>query len=108
MAKGLMVVESSPAGPGREAEYNEWYSATHIPEITAVPGFVSARRFRVRDSNRAPSAKASYLAIYELEADDLGQPLAELAARSADGRMTSSDALALSPPPVVTIYELIE
>jgi hypothetical protein len=108
VAKGIMVVESAPADSERDGEFNEWYSGTHIPEISSIPGFVAARRYRVREADRARSTKASYLAIYELEADDLGQPLAELAARSADGRMTSSDALQLTPPPVVTVYELID
>jgi hypothetical protein len=105
VAKGIMVVESAPADAEREAEYNEWYSGTHIGEI---PGFVAARRYKIRGTDPNSSAKDSYLAVYEIEADDLDQPLAELAARSADGRSVMSDALRLSPPPVVTIYELID
>ena len=108
MAKGIMVVESAPADAEREAEYNEWYSGTHIGEICAIPGFVAARRYKIRGTDPNSSAKDSYLAVYEIEADDLDQPLAELAARSADGRSVASDALRLSPPPVVTIYELID
>jgi hypothetical protein len=108
VAKGIMLVESDPADPGREDEYNEWYRATHLPEVLAIPGFVSARRYRVREEDRARSTKPGYLAVYELEADDLGQPLAELGARLADGRMRSSDTVQLSPPPVVSVYELID
>jgi len=66
------------------------------------------RRDKIRETDRDRSWKASYLAVYELEADDLGQPLAEPSTRSADGRMGRTDALQLSPPPVVTVYELIE
>ena len=69
---------------------------------------MSARRYKTSEADRGRSTKASYLAIYELEADDISRPLEELAARSADGRMGRSDALELSPPPVVTVYELIE
>ena len=108
MAKGIMVVESGPADDERDAEYNQWYSGTHIPEISSIPGFVAARRYKTREADRGRSTKARYLAIYELEADDISRPLEELAARSADGRMGRSDALQLSPPPVVTVYELIE
>jgi hypothetical protein len=105
-----MVVESSPVDPDREAEYNEWYSGRHIPEICAITGFVGARRYKVRgaEGSKSGAPKPSYLAIYELEADDLDTPLQELASRSADGRMAKTDALRLSPPPVVTLYELIE
>jgi hypothetical protein len=108
--RGIMVVESGPIDSDREAEYNEWYSGRHIPEICAIAGFVGARRYKVRGAEGANSAaqKPRYLAVYELEADDLDTPLQELRSRSADGRMAKTDALQLSPPPVVTIYELIE
>jgi hypothetical protein len=108
VAKGIMVVEADPAGDERDAEFNEWYNETHIPEICAIPGFVAARRYKIRDSVQGPSAKPTYLAIYELEADDLSVPLEELAARRDGGRTTRSAALQMSPPPVVTVYELIE
>ena len=102
-----MVVRSKPSDPEREDEYNDWYSTTHLADVLAVPGFVSARRYRVRGGEGDGPAH-SYLAIYEIEADDMGAPPAELRARSASGRITMSDALRLDPPPVVTFYELIE
>ena len=110
MPKGIMVVQSDPADPSREDEYNDWYDNTHVPEICAVPGFVSARRYKVHrpavggDGSPAPA----YLAIYEIDADDLMAPAAELRARSAAGQTHGSDALRVDPPPVVTIYELME
>ena len=107
MPKGIMVVHSAPASPAREDEFNDWYTNTHLPEIRAVPGFVAARRYRVHDGGADPSAR-SYLAIYEIEADDLTGPLQELAARSAAGRVQHSDSLQMDPPPVVTVYELID
>lgn len=107
MPKGIMVVQSRPSDPGREDEFNDWYTNTHLPEIRAVPGFVAARRYRVHDGGADPSAR-SYLAIYEIEADDLAGPIQELAARSAAGRVQHSDVLQTDPPPVVTLYELID
>jgi hypothetical protein len=65
-----------------------------------VPGFVSARRYKVHGAAAGPS----YLAIYEIEADDLMAPAKELRARRTQG----APALRLDPPPVVTFYELIE
>jgi hypothetical protein len=105
MPKGIMVVQSSPA-EGRENEYNEWYSQTHIPQILEIPGFVDARRFRVSGDGLPPGHK--YLAVYELEAGDLAEPVAELRSRSTSGRMDRSDALAANPAAVITIYELID
>ena len=104
MAKGLMVVQSGPT-PGREAEYEEWYSRVHLPEICAVPGFVSGRRYRVHgDGGEYP-----YLAVYEIESeDDVTVPIAEWRRRSAAGQTTRSGAVRSDPPPIVTIYEQIE
>jgi hypothetical protein len=103
--KGIMVVQSRPSDPAREDEFNDWYSNTHLPEIRAVPGFVAARRYKVHD---ASGESPSYLAIYEIDADDLTDPVEELRARSAAGRTHTTDALQTDPPPVVTIYELLE
>jgi len=105
MPKGIMVVQTSPA-EGRESEYNEWYSGTHMPQILEIPGFQSARRFRV--SGDAQPSGHKYLAVYELEADDLAEPVAELRSRSASGRTDRTDALASTPAPVVVVYELID
>ena len=99
MPKGIMVVQSDPADPAREDEYNDWYDNTHVPAICAVPGFVSARRYKVHGAG-----SPAYLAIYEIDSDDLTAPVAELRARSS----AASAALRVDPPPVVTIYELLE
>jgi hypothetical protein len=99
-----MVVQSAPVDAAREDAYNDWYDNTHIPELLAVPGFVSARRYKVHGAAGEPA----YLAIYELDADDLDAPAKELRARRAAGLGTGSDALRTNPPPVVTIYELLD
>ena len=108
MPKGIMVVQSDPVDPAHEDEYNDWYDNTHVPEICAVPGFVSARRYKVHRAATSEAGSASYLAIYEIDADDLTAPAAELRARSAAGRTHGTHALRVDPPPVVTIYELLE
>jgi hypothetical protein len=51
-----MIPESS-----WEADFNDWYDQEHIPVRMAVPGFLSAQRYRAPDSRH-------YLAIYELQA----------------------------------------
>lgn len=105
MPKGIMVVQSAPCDPAREDEYNDWYSNTHIPEVCAVPGFTGARRYKVHGAE--PPAHP-YVAVYEIDADDLTAPMQELRARSASGELQMSDVLRLDPPPVVTLCELIE
>ena len=100
-------MQSSPADAEREAAYNEWYSGTHVPELLAIPGFVSARRYRL--SGEAKEGQHSYLAVYELEADDLTVPVKEIRARSASGRTTPpGDLVRTGPPLTVTLYELLD
>lgn len=102
MPKGIMVVQSAPSDPAREEEYNQWYSGSHIPEVLAVPGIVSARRYK------PTGAGGDYLAVYDLDAEDLSALAGEAAARSESGEIHISDVLRLDPPPVITFYELIE
>ena len=87
MAKGIMVVESNPVSPEREAEYNEFYDNVHLGEVCDTPGIVSARRYKLHDGAGASAdpSRPQYLAIYELEGDDLGQVLKALRQRGANG-----------------------
>lgn len=92
VAKGVMIVSSHPVN-GREAEFNDWYSNVHIAEVSEVPGFVSARRF-------APANEGGpYIAIYEMESEDLDQTLLDLRAVSESGGMNMSDSLSRDPAP---------
>lgn len=45
--------------PEREEELNDWYNLEHLDQVTALPGFVRARRYSVDD------APLKYLAWYE-------------------------------------------
>ena len=103
------MVHSGPADPSREDEYNDWYTNTHIPDMLAGPGFISAQRYKRVDPATTPAQTPAYLAIYELEADDLAAPLDAHRERRAQGLTApSSDALATDPPATMTIYELLE
>ncbi len=105
MPKGLLLVQSVPSDPAREDEYNAWYSGQHIPEVLQIPGIVSARRYKlVGRKGQAPA----YLALYELDADDVRAPLRELGARATSGEIEMSDVLQQDPPPVITLYELTD
>jgi hypothetical protein len=94
VARGIVVVRSRPVSPEREAEFNDWNDRAHLPELLAVPGFLAARRFR-----RVGDDTGDYLAVYEVEADDLAAPLQELRRRSAAGETTPGRALQNDPPP---------
>ncbi|MEJ5976000.1 hypothetical protein WG901_05100 [Novosphingobium sp. PS1R-30] len=91
MGKFLMVVTSS-AREGRDADFNAWYDGTHLNEICALPGVTAGRRFDAIPVTPHPQP-APYLAIYEIEAEDPASVLAEMMRRSEAGEMSMSDAV---------------
>jgi hypothetical protein len=97
MAKGIMLVESWPSSPDREDEYNAWYDEIHLPQLLTLDGIVSARRLRPVDG------KGPYVAIYELEGDDLQAILDNMIANA--GQLHMSDALQLDPAPIPRLLE---
>lgn len=104
-----MVVASTPSDPTREDEFNTWYSEVHLPDIRAIPGFVAARRYRLHTAEGQPDPGLhTYLAVYEVEADDLTGPAAELRRRAAAGESKRSSAVGMTPPPQVRFYEFLE
>ncbi len=57
-AKGLITVRLHTAAK-HEDEFNDWYDMEHVPQLTALPGFVRTRRYR------CDTADIRYLAWYE-------------------------------------------
>jgi hypothetical protein len=99
------VVLSNPA-PGREEEYNRWYSDRHLAEVVSVPGFVSARRFKVVDPSAEGAPQQSYMALYNIKSDDPEGLIDSLRELVESGRMEMSEAL--SQDILVTVlYEAI-
>src|SRR5204862_229926 len=77
----INMVESNP-DPSREPAFNEWYDNTHVPDILQTPGFVRARRFLNKEFR---DGRGEFLAIYEIETDDLEQTMkVRLARREAE------------------------
>ncbi|HET9715768.1 MAG TPA: hypothetical protein VFP60_06235 [Pseudolabrys sp.] len=58
--RGLLLFMTD-IDPALEDEFNRWYEEEHLPEREAIPGFLSARRFR------AVEGEPKYLALYDLE-----------------------------------------
>jgi hypothetical protein len=94
MAKYTFVVLTNPTA-GKDAEFNEWYNGQHIPDVLNVPGFVCAQRFRLANTQMGgeSSSPYKYLALYEIETDDLAGALKDLRARAGTADMVMSDAL---------------
>jgi len=78
---------------GRDDEFNQWYDNQHIPDALDVPGYVTAQRFRLADMQMAGAASRwHYLAIYEIQTDDLKATMNESMSRAGTQRMPQSDA----------------
>ncbi len=58
-----VLVVTMEVDPEDEAEFNKWYNEQHLPERMEIPGYVSARRFKLEEGEGA----LKYLCIWELE-----------------------------------------
>jgi hypothetical protein len=55
--------------PEAEADFNAWYDEEHVPRLSAVPGCLSARRFRIVKA--VSEGDQRYLALYKLTSPDV-------------------------------------
>jgi hypothetical protein len=94
MPKGIIYVETMPVSPDQEAEYHKWYNDTHLEQILSVEGIVSARRFAPTDGS------GPFIAIYELDCDDLDAAVTRMGELGASGKLTGLEKLAMDPKPI--------
>jgi hypothetical protein len=93
MSRYVFVVLTNASG-GQDGEFNEWYNNQHIPDVLKIPGFVAAQRFSLAGAQMdGTTSPWRYLALYDLETDDLAGALKELAARVGTPAMIMSDSL---------------
>jgi hypothetical protein len=92
MSRYFFVVLTNPV-EGREDEYNDWYDNTHLDDVLALEGFVSAQRFRFVPKEPTQTVPHRYLAIYEIETDDLEATHQKLVDTARTEAMPFSDAL---------------
>jgi hypothetical protein len=96
-----MCVETNPASAEQAAAYHQWYNDTHLQECVGVEGFVSARRF-------APVGhEGAFLAIYEIDADDIDAVRDRLTAFLRSSDSSTPVGVQMNPPPAVRFYEEI-
>ena len=91
MKEYAYVVLSKPVA-GREEEYNRWYSEKHLTDVIAVPGFVSAQRFRITDPQAEGAPAQPYMAIYTMRTDQPEAVLDQLRVLVETGQMDMSEA----------------
>lgn len=93
MSKYVFVVLTNATG-GRDDEFNEWYNNQHIPDVLKIPGFVAAQRFSLAGAEmEGATSPWRYLALYDLDTDDLAGALKELGARVGTPAMVMSETL---------------
>jgi hypothetical protein len=74
-AKHILVVLSN-AVEGADDVFNDWYTNTHLPDVIRVKGFSGGQRFRRSSAQMDDDGGEPYryLAIYEVDADDVRVP----------------------------------
>jgi hypothetical protein len=103
--KKYTAVVLTNAKPGRDAEFNEWYTNRHVHDVVKIPGFVAAQRFQWAETPGVTPPKFKYYAAYELDTEDLGATIAELFKRNGTPLLPSSDAM--GPEFYFAVYEAI-
>ena len=78
-----VLIVMSDAVEGADGDYNDWYDRVHLPDVLRVPGLVGARRFVAEPSVHGELPAQRYLAIYEMEGEDLDALHGALSAAAA-------------------------
>lgn len=71
-AHWIYKVESNCKDPRREAEFNEWYSNTHVPDILKEKDFIGARRY---EAERPQPGQPQFIALFDLDTDNIDRTL---------------------------------
>ena len=72
MAKWINMVETLITDPSKEDALNEWFDKVHLPDVMKTPGYLSAKRYVIREPKHG---RGRYIAIYEIESDDIDKTL---------------------------------
>jgi hypothetical protein len=108
MAKALFLAWSNPADEASEAEFESWYEGTHVPQVrAAIPAISAVHRYRAADVPPTPGAPAHrFLAVYELDTDDVAGAMAALGAAAAGGLLDQTTTMDTTvDPPVLLWYQ---
>ena len=101
MKKYILTAFSLPV-KGLEAEYNLWYDQVHFHDLLQIPEIKTAQRFRPLSHPEMP--ESPFLAIYEIETDDIGAAMQAL----QNGTYTMRPSGAIDPVSVTfQVYEVM-
>jgi hypothetical protein len=107
MTRYMFYVFSDCQDPAREQEFNEWYNNFHVPDMLEIPGMIKATRWQ--SASAKPNQRRKYLALYELETDNIDKFDASVreATMSTIKRGRFSDLPVFDPPDVPRFYHQI-
>jgi len=107
MTRYLFFAFSDCKDPAREDEYNEWYNTKHVPDMLEIAGMIKATRWA--SASDKPNQHRKYLALYELETDDIEKFDAKVreATMSTISRGRFSDLPVFDPPEIPRFYHQI-
>lgn len=95
MPKGLLMVMTNVKDEAQDADFNDWYDNVHLSDVLSTPGVKQATRYEL--VGRVKEGRGKYLALYEVEADDLSKVMATmnetLEQRKAEGSVILHPAL---------------
>ena len=68
-----LSIVTADVDPDHEAEWDRWYTESHLPGVVAVPGYTSGARFRRLEHPALESFNTGpkYLAIYECDNEEI-------------------------------------
>jgi len=96
----VMLVFANPI-PGKEGEFNDWYTNTHMGDLVQLPGWMGAQRFRIITSVIPRPSVAGYshgyLIIWDLEDNEANAALARMTAAIAGGKSRLGAAFNYTP-----------
>lgn len=82
------------AKPGEDDAFNDWYTNVHLADVLKLPGVVSAQRFSLAETQYRPgSCSYQYMAVYEIDIDDIQTTFSELRRVSGTPEMPLSPAM---------------
>ncbi len=68
-----LSIVSADVDPAHEAEWDRWYTESHLPGVLNVPGYARGARFRILDHPALAGFNTGprYLAIYECDSEEI-------------------------------------
>lgn len=106
MPKRYRYVALVNSAPGKDQEFNDWHTQTHMDEVINAAGFEFSERLKLVPGTSGEGEHYGYLVTMEVETDDPQAVMAKLAAAVQAGDIGMSDSLA--PPIWSGLFEPIE